>query len=101
MATTYKRIKSVFTTFEILEYLSDCREPVTGSQIATDLDQPFQTVMCHLASHMDKGYVQTIGDKYKIGMKLAVFWARMKSSKESELQDVQGQLQVLNGKGDY
>ncbi len=98
MGTTYKRIKSVFTTFEILEYLSDCREPVTGSQIANDLDQPFQTVMCHLASHQDKGYVQTIGDKYKIGMKLAVFWARMKSAKESDLQGIQDDLQALNGK---
>ncbi len=97
MATTYRRIKSVFTTFEILEYLSDCREPVTGSQVAKDTGLPFQTVMCHLATHQDKGYVQTVGDKYKLGMKLAVFWARMKSAKENELQGIQQDLQALNG----
>jgi DNA-binding IclR family transcriptional regulator len=97
MATTYKRIKSVQTTFEILEYLAECREPVTGSQVAEGCGLPFPTVMCHLASHQDKGYVQTIGDKYKIGMKLAVFWARMKSAKESDLQGIQDDLQALNG----
>jgi DNA-binding IclR family transcriptional regulator len=97
MATTYKRIRSVYTTLKILEHLSDCREPITGSQIANDLDLPFHTVMCHLATHQDKGYVQVIGDKYKLGMKLAVFWARMKSIKEHELQGVQSDLQVLNG----
>lgn len=100
MATTYRRIKAVDTTLKILEYLADQREPVTGAQVAADLDVPFATVMCHLATHQDHGYVQVIGEQYRLGMKLAVYWARMKSLKESELQDVQQDLNILNGKGD-
>lgn len=94
---SYRRIKAVDTTFEILEYLAECREPVTGSRVAEDLDIPFPTVMCHLASHHDRGYVQVIGDQYRLGMKLAVFWARMKSMKEIELQGVEQDLAELNG----
>ena len=97
MATTYRRIGAVKTTFDVLEYLADCREPVTASQVAADLGVPFATVMCHLATQQDNGYVQVIGDKYKIGMKMAVFWARVKSAKESEIQDVQRDLRILNG----
>lgn len=97
MATTYNRISTVEKTFRILEYLAECREPVTASRIAGDLDISVHTVMCHLATHQDGGYVQMVGDHYKIGMKLAVFWARMKSLKEVELLGVEQDLRVLNG----
>ncbi|WP_321495603.1 helix-turn-helix domain-containing protein [uncultured Desulfobacter sp.] len=99
MGTTYRRIKAVDTTFEILEYLADQRGPVTGAQVAFDLKVPFPTVMCHLATAQDRGYVQVVGEQYRLGMKLAVFWARMKSLKEGELQDVQRDLDILNGNG--
>ncbi len=95
--TTYRRIKAVYTSFDILEYLSDCREPVTGSRIAQDLAVPFQTVMCHLATAQDRGYVQVLGDKYKLGMKLAVFWARVKTQKETELHNIKQELAILHG----
>lgn len=99
MGTTYKRIKAVDTTFEILEYLADQRGAVTGARVAADLDIPFPTVMCHLATAQDRGYVQIVGEQYRLGMKLAVFWARMKSVKEGELQGVQHDLDILNGEG--
>ncbi len=99
MGTTYRRIKSVNTAFEILEYLADQRELVTGAQVAADLNVPFPTVMCHLATALDRGYVQVVGEQYRLGMKLAVFWARMKSLKEGELQRAQQDLDILNGEG--
>lgn len=97
MATSYKRIKAVSTTLEILECLADSREPITGSQVAELTGVPFPTVMCHMATLQDGGYVQPAGDKYKIGMKLAVFWAHMKARKEDELKTVQNDLAILGG----
>lgn len=96
MATTYRRIKAVSTTLEILEALAESKVPVTGSTLAEQTGVPFPTVMCHLATLQDRGYVQVIGDQYRLGMKLAVFWARMKSMKETELQSVESDLRLLN-----
>ena len=97
MATTYKRIKAVATTLEILECLADSRAPLTGSQVAERVGMPGPTVMCHLATLQDGGYVQGAGEKYRIGMKLAVFWAHMKARKEDELKSVQNDLAILGG----
>lgn len=97
MDKSYKRIKAVETTLKIMEHLAECREPVTGSQVAEGTGFPFPTVMCHLATQQDQGYVQAVGDKFRIGMKLAVFWAREKSKKESEAQAIQADLRLLNG----
>ena len=96
MGKTYRRIKAVSTTLEILEALAEEKEPVTGSALAEQTQVPFPTVMCHLATLQDRGYVQVIGEKYRLGMKLAVFWARMKSMKETELQNLESDLQLLN-----
>lgn len=97
MATTYKRIRAVATTLEILECLADSRVPLTGSQVAERVNAPRPTVMCHLATLGDGGYVQGIGEKYRIGMKLAVFWAHLKARKEDELKTVQNDLAILGG----
>ena len=97
MGTTYRRIKAVTTTLVILEALAESREPITGSEIAGMTQVPFATVMCHMATLQDRGYVQVIGEKYRLGMKLAVFWARMKSMKEAERQAVDKDLRILDG----
>jgi DNA-binding IclR family transcriptional regulator len=36
--------------------------------------------MCHLATLEDLGFVSTVGDRFRLGMGLALFWARVKST---------------------
>ncbi|WP_027358401.1 helix-turn-helix domain-containing protein [Desulforegula conservatrix] len=95
MNKTYRRIQAAKVTLDILEYLSGCKEPVTGADVARMTGLPLGTVLCHLATQEDAGYITSIGDRYKISMKLALFWARMKSSKESDRERIDQDLRHL------
>ena len=66
--TTYKRIEAVKKAGEILKYLANQKEPVNGPAIATAVNLPVGTVMCHLATLEDLGFVRTLGDRFEIGM---------------------------------
>lgn len=95
MATTYKRIEAVRKTTEIIEYLSGVKDIVTGPQIAQAVGMSVGTVMCHLATLEDAGYVMMIGGGYRLGMRLAVHWARIRSNLEAEIARRQRELESI------
>lgn len=82
--SAYRRIEAVKKTTEILEYLAGVKEAADGPQIAAAVGLPIGTVMCHLATLEEAGFVTCVGGGYKLGMKLALFWARVKSSLEGQ-----------------
>lgn len=93
--TTYKRIGTVKTTLDILKFLSNQREPVSGKEVATALDVPHGTCMCYLATLADSGVVRQTREYFELGMGMAVFWAKVKSKKEAERQNVNRELEIL------
>jgi DNA-binding IclR family transcriptional regulator len=93
--TTYKRIGAVKTTLNILRFLSDQKEPVSGRQIAAALAMPHGTVMCYLASMEDGQCVSSIGDKYEIGQGVAYIWARYKANMEGKINRLTNELHQL------
>ena len=95
MGNSYKRIKSVNTALDILEYVAESPDGASAHRIGQDLNIPFATIMCHLATLGDRAYVRRIGDVYQVGMKLAVYWARVKSRKENEIIRRQDDLALL------
>lgn len=96
---SYKIVKSVKKAMAILEYLSAQREPMTGIDVAKGVDLPGGTVMGLLATLQEDGYVQIVGDQYKLGMKLAVFWSRAKAEKQEDRSRIDKELALLSAGG--
>ncbi len=92
---TYRRIEAVRKSGEILKYLAHQKEPVNGPEIGKALDIADGTVMCHMATLEDLGFVQSVGDRFKLGMGLALIWARVKSNLETEKQKIEDDLSGL------
>lgn len=83
--STYRRIAAVELTTRILKMLNDQKQPVGGQEVARALDEKHGTVMCHLATLEDAGFVRRIGEHYDLGMELALFWARKKTQLENNI----------------
>ena len=80
--TTYRRIGSLKKGLEILDAIA--RDPAPAEEIADAVGLPKSSVMCYLKTMEDAGVVQFDG-RWRVGMKLAVFWATVKSQKEAEI----------------
>lgn len=76
---TYKRINAIKTTIAVIKYLSDRREPVSGTDAAAALEMQYGTLMCHLVTLEDAGMVRRVGDHWELGDGMALLWARKKS----------------------
>ncbi|MHB8110895.1 MAG: helix-turn-helix domain-containing protein [Syntrophorhabdaceae bacterium] len=96
MATTYKRIESVKKTGEILKFLAGQKEPVTGPKIAQAVNMAAGTTMCHLATLEDLGFVSIVGDRFRLGMGLALMWARVRSMLETDKTRIDRDIRSLD-----
>lgn len=94
---TYHRIAAVRKTCAILAILAEAKEPITGAEVAIRVQESTGTVMSHLATLEDAGFVQDVGGGWRPGMKLALFWARKKSELESERIRIDQELEKLGG----
>lgn len=92
---TYHRIAAVRKTCAILAILAEAKEPITGAEVAVRVQESTGTVMSHLATLEDAGFVQEVGGGWKLGMKLALFWARVKSGKEAERGRIDSDIEAL------
>jgi len=97
VAQSYRKIEAVRKAAEILKYLANEKGIVNGSEIAKAVALPMGTVMCHMATLEELGFVARIGDGYKLGMGLALMWARVKSGLEGERDRVERDLQIIEG----
>lgn len=94
--STYKRIEAVAKATQIIDYLASVKDVTTGPQIAQAVGMSVGTVMCHIATLEDAGYVMSIGGGYRLGMKLAVHWARVKSNLETGIARQQSDLDSIS-----
>ena len=76
MSKSYTRVKAVMTAADILDFLADQAEPVTGGEIARALDMPTATVMSQLSTLADRRYVDSVGQGFELGEGLAMLWAK-------------------------
>jgi DNA-binding IclR family transcriptional regulator len=92
---SYTRIASVSKACDILAILAEAKEPITGNEVATRVNLPAGTVMCQLITLEDAGFVQEVGGGWRLGMKLALFWAKVKAGKESERTRIDKDISAL------
>ena len=95
MAKSYRKIEGVLKTGGILKYMADQKEAVGGNEIAKALDMPQGTVMSHLASLEELNFVTRVGERFDLGMGLALFWARKKSRLEGERSRIDRDIEEL------
>lgn len=63
----------------ILRHLGEQRDPVNGKDVATAIDVPHGTVMCHLVTLEEEKLVRCVGGAWELDMGMAIFWARKKA----------------------
>lgn len=96
MSKSYRRIESLTKGLEILEYLAEQKEPVSGPDIARAVGLPVGTVMCHVITLEEKNHVQRIGDRFRLGMMMAILWARVKSNLETQRERIDQELESIS-----
>lgn len=94
--TTYKRIAASAKTLQVFEYIGTQRTPPTSQQIAAGVDLNQNTVMTHLATLEDAGWIEKLPSGYRMSMKIALLWARKKSMLEHEIDQKQRELQSIS-----
>lgn len=94
---SYKRIEAVRKAGEILKYLASQKVPVTSTDVSGAINLPHGTVMCHLTTLEELGFVQNVGDYWRLGMGLSLMWARVKSTLEGDRMKIESQLKELEG----
>jgi len=96
MTDSYRRIGAVRTAMDVLEQLAQCNDLVTGKQLAEQMGLPYGTVMSHLATLCDGGYVIQVGEGYRIGARMSLFWVRTKAELEAKRSILDQALSILS-----
>jgi DNA-binding IclR family transcriptional regulator len=97
MASSYKRIASVEKACSILDVVAHTKEPITGNEVATRVQLPDGTVMCLLATLQDAGLVQEVGGGWRLGMRMGVYWARIRATMEAERDRLNQNIREIGG----
>lgn len=95
--SSYTRIGAVELTTRILKMLNEQKQPISGQEVARALDEKHGTIMCHLATLEDAGFVRRVGGHFELGMIFALFWARKKSQLATTITTAQDELNQLEG----
>jgi DNA-binding IclR family transcriptional regulator len=90
------RIQAVYDAGKILETVAHSKEPMGAAEIAKALAITSNTAFRQCCTLDELGFLRQVGDKFDLGMKLAIFWARKKSRLEGERDRVDGDLRKLN-----
>ncbi len=91
----YRRIKAVELTISILKYMAQKVQPVSGQEVAKALGESHGTIMCHLTTLEDGGFVKRVGEGFEIGIYLGVFWASIQTSRKSRISKAQADLEKI------
>lgn len=94
---SYHRIAAVQKTCRILAELAEAKTPLSGLEIASLVQESQGTVMSHLATLQDSGLVQEVGGGWRLGMKMAIYWARIRSTMESERDKLTNNIRMIGG----
>lgn len=95
--SSYKRIAAVTKACEIIAIVAEAKEPITGNEVAVRAQLPSGTVMCLLMTLEDAGLVEEMRDGWRLGLKMAVYWARIRSTKEAERNKLNVEIQTIGG----
>lgn len=90
-------IESVQRAGEILKFIAEQRQPVTANEAARACGMTENTAFrtCWTL-HEKLGFLDRVGDRYTIGSRLALIWAKRKAIVENTIQTASSELEELN-----
>jgi DNA-binding IclR family transcriptional regulator len=89
------RIEAVHQAGKILKAIAESRNPIGPSAVASELGITVNTAFRMCITLEELGFLKQVGDKYDLGMGLALFWARKKAILEGERNGIERQLTEL------
>jgi len=89
------RIETVHQAGRILKHIAESKGAVGSSDVATALGITGNTAFRMCVTLEELGFLQQVGDRYELGMGLALFWARKKASLEGERISIERDLAEL------
>jgi hypothetical protein len=92
---TRYRIETVFQAGQILKAIANAKGAVGSSEVAQILGITGNTAYRMCVTLEELGFLKQVGDKYDLGMGLALFWARKKAMLEGERQGIERDLSEL------
>ena len=93
--SSYKRIESSAKTLQVLDFIMKQKEAPTAKEISDGTGLPVGTLMTHLATLEDEGWIERIHEYYRLTIKIALGWARKKSQLEDEIDKKKDQLNSI------
>lgn len=78
------RIESVYQAGQVLRAVAESKGACGSSEIATSLGITVNTSFRMCMTLEELGFLKQVGEKYELGMGLALFWARKKATLEGE-----------------
>jgi DNA-binding IclR family transcriptional regulator len=88
-------IAAVVKAGEVLKSIANAREPMTPTEIASDLDIDVNAAFRQCVTLESLGFLNQIGERYELGMGLQLFWARKKASLEAQRTRIEKELGLL------
>lgn len=89
------RIEAVYQAGQIIKTIANLKEPAGPSDVAKQLGITVNTAYRMCVTLEELGFLTQIGDKYNLGMGLALFWARKKAMLEGERIGIERKLTEL------
>ncbi|MBW2606385.1 MAG: helix-turn-helix domain-containing protein [Deltaproteobacteria bacterium] len=94
---SYRRIRSLQKAIEILQYLAEQSNPVSAYNIADFVGLPYGTLMTHLVTFEDAGFVRKVGEKWELGFSVALIRAKIKKNLEVERDEINRKIGQFEG----
>ncbi|BBO84514.1 hypothetical protein DSCO28_50800 [Desulfosarcina ovata subsp. sediminis] len=91
-----KTLATVETSFAVIDYLANQRQPVFMISIANGTGINYNTLTNHMATLEKLGIICRENEKWRLGMRLALYWTKVKNQKEAELDEIQNDIDRLN-----
>lgn len=89
------RIEAVYQAGQVLRTVADHKGLVGASEIAASLGIKVNTAFRMCITLEELGFLKQVGEKYELGMGLALFWARKKATLEGERDGIDRDLTQL------
>lgn len=89
------RIEAVYRAGKILETVANSREPMGAAEIGAALSIDTNMAFRQCSTLVELGLFQQLGDKFELGMKMALYWAKKKSRLEAVRDRAIGALNTL------
>ncbi len=94
--SSYNKIGAVQKSIAIMKFMAREVQPVSPTEIANAVEIPFHTVMCHLSTLEEGGFVKRVYERYELGIYLATIRASLKRSRELTKASADKDLDLIN-----